>query len=604
MVTITNPALTINGGTCTPSKTAAFMLPTAFSGLQVTYGGDSCADHPEPGTMAGRVFIPEHHAAFYPRLADPVHLRAGINGVDMRIMYGTVEDLVIEDVAGEQLAAGIPNARNMQSLDGWEISQGTSLETAVPYPAEFLVGGARVTANGPVPPDLGHNVYMMTPAAPVVDGRGYVLTVMGQTPTGYPRMTVQWFGAAGLIFAEPVYYQDYTPGSYNGDFMPLRSSTLYPPYGATSVRFVAACELDPTGQPWQQACSLDGITLHQLPAGVWELPQLRRRPPGRWVTFNASDILATAARLIVGTQPWPQHTVDGRTAALNEIVPAGAVSFGFGTRDPFALLAPRDIDKQNLLEIYQRILSSSGDLAIAATAPARAVQPASLPRYAQVLADVAGTAEIVTDPNVPELPAGSIIAGPLQTDVTTMANQVRLEYRTITDVMEQTAEDAAELYVNEPSVIAFGAMGRSTSTDLADVAGSRAEDKAKRLAVAQGQPYYRLADKVRLVASQIPEAPNVARIYSADAGFGQLVHVSGAPALLGEYQRIRAATITFGRQPAVELDVEPADYAAPEALTYGETFGTPMPTPFDTLTLADFAGITLAQLQTISATEE
>jgi len=604
MVTIEYPALTMAGGTFNPSKVGAFILPTSFSGLTVTYGGDSCADSPEAGTMAGRVFIPEQHAAFHPRLADPVHLRATVNGVDMRIMYGTVDDLIIEDVAGEPLPELIPNTRSMQDLAGWEVRTGTSWDTGAQLAADVTIDGARVTATGPVPADLGSYVFMRLPLAPIEAGRPYVLTAMQLGPTGGSSFTADYLDAGGAVVYSEQLYTYYTPGSFNGDYMPHRSTVFYPNYGATHLRLTAAMELDPTGQPWEQTTGLDGVVLHRLPDGATELPAARRRPPGRWVQFKAADILATAARLILGTTPWPQQTVEGRTQALNALVPAGAVTFGFGTRDPFALLAPRDIDKQNTLEIYQRILASSGDLAIAATAPARYVQPASLPRYPQVIADVAGVATVVTDPNVPELPAGAIQAGALQTDITTMANQVRLEYRQITDVMEQTAEDASTLYVNEASLIAYGAMGRSISTDLAVIEGSRAEDKASRLAAAQGTPYYRLADKLRLVSSQIPEAPAVARIYSADAGFGQLVHVAGGPALLGEYHRIRAAVLTFGRQPAVELDVEPPDYAAPEALTFGETFGTPAPVPFDTLTLADFAGITLGELRTISAMEE
>lgn len=601
MVTIEYPALTIAGGTFNPSKEGAFILPTSFSGLTVTYGGDSCADSPEAGTMAGRVFIPEQHAGFYPQLADPVSLRATINGVDMRVMYGTVDDLIIEDVAGEPLPAVMPNTRNMQSLDGWEVRQGTSWATAAQQPAEYIVDGARVTATGPVPPDLGYFVFMRPPVVPVTAGRPLVLTAMSMSPTGGGKFQAEWLDAGGAVVDAYELYMYYTAGSFNGEYMPQRSSTYYPPYGAVALRLTVSMELDPSGQPWEQQAGIDGIVLHQLADGVYDLPTPRRRPPGRWVQFKAADVLATAARLLVGTTPWPQHSVEGRTQALNEIVPAGAVTFGFGARDPFALLAPRDIDKQNTLEIYQRVLASSGDLAIAATAPARYIVPASLPRYPQVIADVGGMAAIVTDPNVPELPAGAIQAGALQTDITTMANQVRLEYRAITDVMEQTAEDASKLYVNEASVIAYGAMGRSITTDLAVAEGSAAEDKASRLADAQAKPYYRLADKLRLVASQIPEAPNVARIYSADAGFGQLVHVEGAPELLGEYHRIRAAAIVFGRQPSVELDVEPPDYAAPEALTLMETAGG---APFDTLTLADFANVTLEQMKTTSLMEE
>ncbi|UVK60165.1 minor tail protein [Arthrobacter phage SerialPhiller] len=599
MVTITNPGLSLAGGVMHPSKDAAFILPTAFAGLQITYGGDSCSDHPQPGSAAGSVFIPAQHAAFYPRLADPVTLRATINGEDTRIFYGTIDDLIVEDVAGDELPAIIPNSRHMQSLAGWTITQGTSRAGAVALPADYLVDGARVSATGPQPGGLGSYVYIAAPAAPINTARAYVVTAMAQSPVGYPYLSVEWINAAGAVVQTDELYSYYIPPSLQGDYYALHTATFWPPMDAVKACIVAASELDPTAEPWEQAVGIDGLVLHELPAGVYTLPRYKR-PAGRYVKFKASDILATAARLIVGDTPWPQQTIENRTAALNDLVPAGAVSFGFGSADPFALLGPRDIDKQNMLEIYQRILASAGDLAIAATAPARFIAPASLPRFPMVIADDGtGTAVIITDPLVPELPAGAIEYGPLQTDVTTMSNQIRVEYRQITDTMSQTAEDAAQLYSNDESVAAFGAMARSVTTDLSVVEGSRAEAKARRLAVAQATPFYRMADNVKLVEAAIPEAANVARLYSADYGFGQLVRIPDAPSLLGQYHRIKAASITFGKPAAVELDIEPSDYAAPEPVSFGETFGQ----PFDTLTLSAFAGITLGDLTTTSAQE-
>lgn len=605
MVTIQEAALTIAGGTYNPGKPAAFILPTAFSGLTVSYGGDSCADHPGPGSISGRVFIPEQHAAFHPRIADPVHLRATINGDDMRMFYGTVDEIVIEDVDGEPLPAIIPNSRGMQNLAGWTVTTGTTYAGATPVPATYLLDGARVSALGPTQGATAGKLWFTTPAAPVSETRPYVVTVMAESPTGLPALKAQWLNGAGVVIKTEDLYRWYTAGSFNGDYSPLRTNGTYPPVGAKSVRIIVECDLYPNRESWQQACGVDGIVLHELPYGTWEIPTLKpdKRPPGRWVTFKASDILATAARLIVGTTPWPSQTVEGRTAALNALVPAGAVTFNEGgTRDPFRLLGPRDIDKQNMLEIFQRVLASSGDLAVASSNFARYVVAASLPRYPQIIDRVNGVATIVKDPLVPELPAGSIVAGPMQTDITTMANQIRVEYRVVTDTMAQTGDDASAVYVNADSLTVYGAMGRSISTDLATVAGSRAEDKARRLAESQAQPFYRLADKVRLVSSQIPDAPNVARLYSADIGFGQLIYVPDAPAVLGNYHRVRGATLTLGREPAVELDVEPPDYSAPEALTFGEARNTTP--PFNILKLSEFQNITIGQLKYVSALEE
>lgn len=607
MVTIGNLGLSLNGAVFNPGKEAAFQLPTAFSGAQVSYGGESCADNPDAGALAGRVFIPAQHAAFYPSLADQAALRATINGEDMRIFAGQVDELSIKDVAGAQLPELIPNSQAMDSLAGWEVRQGTSWATAAAWPADYLLGGARVAATGPVPADYDQYIFIRPPAAPIEDTAHYVLTVMAQAPIGAAAWTGEWLDAAGAVLYEFQLYMNYAVGAGKGEYLAQYSAGLNPSYGATQLRLTAAMNLDTAGEPWQQGAAVDGITLHRLPAGKYELAEATQlpRPAGRWVTFKASDTLATAARLVVGTTPWPQHSVESRTQALNAIVPASRVTFGFGSRDPYALLAPRDIDKQNTLEIYQRILASAGDLAVASADFAGWVVPAALPRFPQVLADVAGVATIVTDPNLPVLPAGAIQDGELQTDVTTMANQVRVEYRTITSIAEQKAEDTTALYVNDAGVAAHGAMGRSMATDLADVAGSVAEAKAQRLAITQAEPYYRLADNLRLVASQLPDSATLAKIYSAERGFGQLVLVDGAPELLGQYHRIRGALLTFGRQPAAELDVEPSDYAAPEPLSFADTDGTPRPAPFDTLTLGSFenSGITIGDLERISALE-
>lgn len=599
------PALTIAGATCNPSVAGAFLLPTAFSGVTVTYGGESCVDNPEPGTIAGDVFIPEHHRAFYPKLADPVSLRATINEQDMRVTAGILDELTVKDTPGvHELPQLIPNSRAMLGLTGWAFRHGTSWDTGTALAGEYIAGAGQVTATAPVPADFGRYTFIRPPLAPVdtTGSNGFIITAMGAAAIGYPEFTVDFLNAAGAVLYSTKPYIEYVGGAYKSEWTALRTSVMWAPWGTVNVRITSAHELDPTAAGFEQEAGIDGIVLHQLPAGTDQLPKLR--PAGRWVRFKATDVLGAAGRLVVGTTPWPQQTIEGRTQALNDIVPATYVTFGFGSRDPYQLLAPRDIDKQNALEVYQRILASSGDLAIAATWPIRGVVPAPLPRFAQVLADVGGVAEIVTDPGVPELPAGAIIDDQLQTDVTTMANQVRLEYREITSLEEQTAEDANRLYVNAASINAFGAMARSIATDLADPAGTVAESKAKRIADAQAQPFYRLADRLRLVSSQIPDAPAVAKLYSAETGFTQLVHVPDGPAELGEFLRVRGAVLTFGRLPAVELDVEPAGYAAPEPVSFAETLGTPPAAPFDTLTLGDFTNVTLGQLATVSTMED
>lgn len=590
MVLIQVPELSLAGAAFTSGRTAAFLLPTAFSGLTIEYGGESCLDNPDPASMAGAVFIPNHHAGFMPQLADIAKFRCSINGRPQFLYSGLVDEFTIDDVDGPELPELIPNSRNMTDPAGWAASWGTAPGQHVVVPD---VVNDRLTISPPKPAEFDYTQfgYITTPAAPVVPGAPYRLTFMSLDQLGQAEVHAEWLDGAGALLWSQNVYPSATAG-WQGEWHAGHAGPFYGDWQASTVRFVFKLALRPAGNDQPNTVGLSGVVLHELLPGR-ENYAGEVRPAGRYLTFKSSDITATAARLMVGTTPWTGDTVAGRTDKLNGIVPAGVVSFGYGDYQN-TWLGARDVDRQSALEIFQRVSASNGDTVAASPLWDRSIVPLAKPRYRSVLDVVNGQAVVLTDPSIAVVPARAIAHAPLQTAITDMSNQVRVEYRAEIDYT--TAEDGTVTFTNDASVAAFGPMARSIATDLAAPTGP-AMDRAERITKAQAAPTYRLPDSVQLVQSQLPDGDELGELYSPDTGYGRLVRITGGPALLGEYHRVRGAVSVFGRQPSLVLDIEPENHAAPAPVSLLDIQRSPY-TPG--MTFGNSAGVTIGELRTAS----
>lgn len=96
MVNIRISTLTISSSAWGVSASSFPDNPTVMSGAQITWGGDSCLDHPEPTRCLLSLWVPRGKEAWIPALGDEVRLNGGA-GTPVRLFTGKVEEVKLSD---------------------------------------------------------------------------------------------------------------------------------------------------------------------------------------------------------------------------------------------------------------------------------------------------------------------------------------------------------------------------------------------------------------------------------------------------------------------------------------------------------------------------
>lgn len=571
MVNVRYRELSIKGMLTSPRKATAYLVPTAFSGLTVKYGADSCSDHPDTSTMSGSLFIPEHHQHFYPDLNDEATFQFWGTDRNSRVFFGLIDSLTIQDRTGEPLPAGFPNARDMQNLDGWDFRRGTT-PAGSPVAATFTPGGSHIEITTPLKTgSAAEYVFITSPQAPVNPAKQYRVTGLYRpmvdqfTGTRTIRYDLLWYDAAGALASTVDDVSTEWSSTTAQTWQQLDTRRIWPPSNAAFLAVRAWCPIAdyyPASVPLP--AGVDGLTLHE--DLVTKPMNGSRRSPGRFFTFTASDITATAGRLMIGGLPFPPEYAGDRIIRINNIV--APVYEMVASNLPSTALAYRDIDNQSSLDVVRRVAASTGDVAMASNQwGSRVIGYGDPVRFSRVLKVLpAGAAAIVEDPLQITVPASAIHDAPLTTGITGLSNQVQFNYRL---PAEDGSEDATAVVRNPESMARYGPMSRTIDTDLAAPTG-RAWDKAQQIAEAQGTPSYSLDGSINLVESQIPDGPGIYRLFEAQKAFRSIVVIPDAPDLLGKYQRIKAGTLTFGKKIEISLEVEPEGQVIPDAITWAD----------------------------------
>lgn len=544
MVTVTDHRLAVSGLTYNPSKENAFIMPTAFSPATIKYGADTCSDNPSPTTLQGRLFIPNDYAEFFPVLNDPVTYTFSSGGGNVAPFSGRIDGITIEDVPGAQPPAAFPQSRTITATDRWVFRDGSIDAPGAVLPV--VLDSSKPSRVGMAPTTQPLQTYgtMTTPPAPVTPAVEYKFTALAfGAISGFTAVAFTWYNAAGEVISVVYPGSIYMPTN-NLLFSSLATYPATAPPAAVTVTISVQLDVNSSYEP---VVYLDTVNL-VTPA------QAKERPAGRWVTFQASDATATAGRIMVGDIPWRPETVWSRLSRLNAIIPNRVVKFSTPTID-VTQLAYRDVDKQSSLALFQRIVSSIGNVALANPQYEMEISTAADPRSPLSLEVVSGNPVLVEDPSLAHLPAGCIRSGPMSTSITGLSNTVQFNYR---EGNNDGSEDASVSITNATSVTAYGPMARTVDTDLPAPAGL-AWDRAQRLIQKQATPYYRLADNAKVIVDQLPNVPASGSLFGAMTGFRRLVYIPDAPAIIGPYHRIHAASMTFGKTTELELELEPAD---------------------------------------------
>lgn len=582
MVAVTSHQLSVAGMTYTPTKQMAMLVPTALSPASVSYGADTCSDHPKPAAMNGRLFIPADYAGFYPTLNDRVNYSIAGTPGNADVFRGRIDAITILDAEGFEPAAVVPQSRNIGATSGWVTRHGTLAAPGVLAPIVAPAGGNRVgmVTNAVVWPNNSYGT-ITTPATPVTAGESYVFTALAYMANFDIQVKFSWYGTGGALLSSVTVGSGYIYAK-NDEWLPLVTSPALAPAGAVTVRMGV-----------QLPSWTEGGPIHLDTVNLVTTAQAKKRPAGRHFSFTASDITATAARLMIGGLPFPAEPAADRVQRINALVPRDVINFQIQGLETTGL-EYRDIDNQSSLTVFQRVANSIGNVAMADPQFETLIITAKPPRSPLSLEVVAGNPVLVEDPDLVKVPAGCIEHGALSTSITGLSNSVQFNYRTATP---EGSEDASETVLNPDSIQNYGPMARSIDTDLPAPAG-RAWQNAQRIVTAQSRPLYRLADQAKVVVKQLPASGPSMDLFGAMEGFRRLVHIPDAPEIIGHYHRVHGAAMTFGKETTLALDLEPADLIPATSVTFYDISRPPydhMPFPkFTALTFADMANASRA----------
>jgi hypothetical protein len=364
VVTLKVTDLSIGGRRFNPDKASYPSKPTAFSGVEITWGAESCIEHPEPSRANISLWVPKTHMNYIPQLGDIVSVRGGAvvagavtvaNTVDM--FTGKVESVKLKDDYQPYAGYVAPAQINYVSA----VADAASGTAAVAAGWNLYYAGgdlaAYVSIKGNVftvnkPPNIGtSSFYVYTPRVPVASDK--VIRLSHGLPN--TRLYIFETRANGTTVKTDVNQFTNDQGYFD----------LYPQMETTHLSFGFASNWGSDNFQY----TVGPFTATQEAANSVVLAD----PPGYLVNIVASDALAEGGRLRLSDKPWSTADVYSRFWQIKEAARDSGVKFAYnitedqGVVDTYnVMIAPRDVDSAPALEVYQKTAMAAGLTVISA----------------------------------------------------------------------------------------------------------------------------------------------------------------------------------------------------------------------------------------------
>jgi hypothetical protein len=359
--------LAVAGQRVADTSAAVGTAPAALAGLRVTWGRSDALSQPQAATCTARLLLPRAPGPLLDMLTigRPLRVSASVTvwgsaaPTSLDLTHTTTHAARATRTAGAvtitptspaAAIALLPPAEPTSAVGAWD-----TLPTIAP--AQTWVLTAQITTPvAPVTVTL-HPAIWRTPTAAPVLGPALATTTAGQSTTtltgSWHTSTAHagcWVGLALRVWpAGPTWAQTTDPWTARthtwadaGD-LSIRSATITPPAALPPLTAtVFDGQITDTSLQWDQ----------NLTAPV--------------LTLTATDLLARLAHVRVGADPWPEHTVTQRVAAILDA--AGQDTPVIIDPAPGARhLAPIDIDAQTVTELLTAAATSAGAVLWATT---------------------------------------------------------------------------------------------------------------------------------------------------------------------------------------------------------------------------------------------
>lgn len=593
MVALKAHSVTIGGRAYNPDKSGYPIRPTAFGGVEVSFGAPSCIEHPEATKANLSLWVPKTNVEYLPKLDEEVVVTARFEG-DPRpstIFSGNVESVMLEDdhKPAEVYDPSVYYGTKVFDLNNTTVAAWTVYgESPSVHTATALTDGIlTILMDEYTEYDEQEEAYLYvrnTEKQPVQQNKQYSVEA---TATGIRGEIHIWFYDTSGTFID-------------GRTVSANSiSTITTPANATQMAFGYADLWVPEGSPQVFIGPFvvrDPATATPAPASV----------PGYRVNIQCSDAVAAAGRLRIGTEPWASTILTKRLSDIAQLAQPSGVKF----LDPYLgdnlygvptnrggdemlgiTVRARDVDSVSALEVYQNTTMSGGNTVGSinnrVTPNFKLLMPRVLDKDATGVAIIEEVTSKYTDQPIPVIPVGAIVDDTFTLDTTETISQVKLEYF----VRKGTGWTSEHLAIAEANMTLdtkankFAApvtRGLKTESQVEDPYSSLQAPKmdsansviikARGLLAGQSVPRWRLSNGLSIVLKELPYMTGLQDLIDETGRFGQLVRIDGVPEHIESYQRIRAGRIVLGEQASLDFELEPVDYSAPTALTRNTAF--------------------------------
>lgn len=383
MVAINSKYVSIGERNFNKDKSGYPLVPTVFSGVDVTWGSNSCIEHPEPSRALLSLWVPKTHEDWIPELGEIVGVAAAmvaggdlVSPSNLTIFSGKIESVKVSDdheTAPAPLYAGF---RNMVNLTNWAVAWSLSSGgTYTDITSQTTITDGQ-TLNIPFlnATTTTHYFKVTTPKIPVTPDKVHAISWDSNKMSG---VLTQGVGVNDLTIVFRYYNSSNTLISTSSSVVGLSHQTFTPPTGTATVtmEFVESAIGGPSSSPF---------TL-----GSFILVSDVAPKAGYVVNVVAADALAEAARLRLYDTPWPFEAALNRQARIGNLATKSGVNFATSfppSQGYFESLnttvIPRDVDSYPALEAYQRTTMAAGHTVLSA---ANKVQPSEILLLPQVI---------------------------------------------------------------------------------------------------------------------------------------------------------------------------------------------------------------------------
>jgi hypothetical protein len=595
--------------------------PTVMGGVSISFGADSCIEHPEPTRASLPLWIPKTHLTYIPSLGQTVTINLTRADplpapfVSTPVFNGRIESIELEDdhdpaggyklrvVAADTLAQA---AKERLSDIPWPYETvANRLSRIAVLASNSGVQFAPTSTNGDYALESTSLDSQVTPrdtdSFPALEAFQRAAMAIGATVGsigGVVRPNNKLELPAVLDFdytgVTKLYWWSSTPHASRTDYkisgVTNRTNWATNPSGVSSTNYsivagtggAGTIASGSTGNPY----FFKGGSANHVITATWTTAATGGNP-GIKYRENTTAAGATGSKISAGV--WVLTPVIGRSAKLQVNLWSGASIRGTGLSAAVSLTAGvwTWLNMDNVtatgafddVEVIVQLQSGTSINEYLIMDGVLIEKTTAVGTYFDGdTKDVSVNIIAAENSDVIEIDSSEIVDDTYQLDTSKVINEIKVEAKKLVGTTTPVLQDADQVFSDQIGKIKTTPQSRSIESDwcqqvvLATDPFSTASilmTKGKLLLAGQSLTQWRLSSGITPVFKIMAPDTELDNLINESTRFGALIKIANAPAFAPQFVRVHAGTITINGEydTEVSLEVEPVEYSAPTPLT-------------------------------------